>query len=50
MLLLYFISIVFAFLASGIIRSKATVSKPSLSSAPFTSTSVAMVNDFEKNL
>ena len=41
----YLISISFFFLYSGTILSHATVKRPSLSSAPFTFTSSAIVND-----
>ena len=44
----YLISIVFSFFASGTIFSIDTLNIPSFSSAPFTSTSSLIVNDFLK--
>src|SRR6056300_111557 len=48
--MLYLMSISLAFLCSGIILSMLTLSKPSFSSAPLTSTSLAMVNVLENIL
>src|SRR5210317_1743180 len=47
---IYLIDIVLGFLDSGTILSKDTFKRPSFNSAPLTSTSSAIVKDFEKYL